>query len=494
VVSFGVNATHHRNYDFSRHYGQGFDAITNAVQQTIEILLHQKTVQATTIVNYCSTGFLYFAEYLVIYQAVLAIELTIEDISIELIENYISHLKRRFPNVVTAKAHYSTIKSILVKMQQLGWLPRFNFPRNPFPHSHRKVTGQQTFSKAERKRVAHALRIDVNEMLKIKTPLGSFELTVCLLAIALRSGMNTTPLLEMTTDSIKQHPLKESRKLLVLYKRRGNATQIQSLRHSVKVESAQTVLADVAIIVQHIIEQNQALRKQANSDLVFCFGATRANKFEIVLLTTNTLSQNIKKWVAKHGLTDDSGNPLAVNVSRFRKSFENRIWELSGADPFVTAALSNHTVQVSHNHYLEAPKEAEKSFNLMGRVMTNERLGRVEVFDNTPVAKCSNKPRVNAKTGQSEYCTSFLDCLRCTNMVVTQEDLYRLFSFYWLIVHEREQIGVKRWKKYFAHIIRIVDQDIAPKFDADYVANIRTEAESNPHPAWKHRHQLEEVA
>jgi hypothetical protein len=493
VVSFGVNATESRNYDFSKHYGQGFDAITSAVQQTIEVLLHQKTVQVSTISSYCRNGFLYFAEYLVIYQAVLAIELTIEDISIELIENYISHLKRHYPNDSTAKNFYNYIKSILLKMQQLGWLARFEFPRNPFPHSNRKVKGQQAFSKAERKRVAHALRIDVNEMLKIQTPLGSYELTIGLLAIALRSGMNTTPLLEMTTDSIKQHPLKENRKLLVLYKRRGNATQVQSLRHSVMVENAQTVLADVAIIVQHIIEQNQALRKRVNSDLVFCFVSTRANKGAIVSLSTVLLRVNIAKWVVKHGLTDDSGNSLVVNVSRFRKSFENRIWELSGGDPFVTAALSNHTVQVSHTHYLEAPKEAEKNFNLMGRVMTDERLGRVEVFDNTPVAKCSDKPRVNAKSGQPDYCTSFLNCVRCNNMVVTQEDLYRLFSFYWLIVYEREQIGAKKWKKYFAHIIRIVDQDIASKFDADYVANIRAEAESNPHSAWKHRHQLEEV-
>ena len=81
-------------------------------------------------------------------------------------------------------------------------------------------------------------------------------------------------------------------------------------------------------------------------------------------------------------------------------------------------------------------------------------------------------------------------------MVVTKEDLYRLFSFYWLIVYEREQIGAKRWRKYFAHIIRIIDRDIVPKFDADadYVSTIRAEAQANPHPFWKNRAQLESVA
>ncbi|KZZ37649.1 hypothetical protein A3755_27900 [Oleiphilus sp. HI0085] len=79
-------------------------------------------------------------------------------------------------------------------------------------------------------------------------------------------------------------------------------------------------------------------------------------------------------------------------------------------------------------------------------------------------------------------------------MVVTKEDIYRLFSFYWLLVYEREQIGAKRWKKYFAHIIRIIDNEIATQFDPEYVQTVRAEAEANPHPAWKHRQQLEGVA
>ena len=79
-------------------------------------------------------------------------------------------------------------------------------------------------------------------------------------------------------------------------------------------------------------------------------------------------------------------------------------------------------------------------------------------------------------------------------MVVTKDDLYRLFSFYWLLVYEREQIGAKRWKKYFAHIIRIIDNDIVTQFDPAYVKAIRVEAETNPHPAWKYRQQLEGIA
>lgn len=131
----------------------------------------------------------------------------------------------------------------------------------------------------------------------------------------------------------------------------------------------------------------------------------------------------------------------------------------------------------------------------MGEVRTKELLSKVNVIENnTPVSKCNLIPTETDKDGNDVYCTKFLKCVRCRHMVVTPEDLYRLFSFYWLLVSEREQVGAKRWKKYFFHIIRIIDNDIAPLFDEDYVREVKERARMEPHPAWKHRHRLEEVA
>jgi len=496
VIVFPKNYRTGRNYDFTKYYGEGFDAITNAMQQTIDIMLSESVVAPSTVLGYCSNGFKYFADYLTIYTRALGRDLILSDVTNELIERYIQHLKIHYSNGSSAKTSYTQIKPVLTKMQQMGWLEHFGFPRNPFPNSNRKKKGQTAFSKAERTRVAHALRADVNHILEKSEPLTSYELTIFILAIALRSGMNTTPLLEMTTDSIQAHPLKENRKLLVLYKRRGNATHIQSLRHSSNVKNVQTVLADVAVLVQHIIDMNQSLREQSGTNLVFSHSSGSIRNYgEITTVKADTLAFNIQEWVKEKGLKNDSGGPLKVNISRFRKTFENRIWELSGGDPFVTAALSNHTVKVSQTHYLEAPKEAEKNFNYMGKVRTEELLINVEVVENnTPVSKCSDTPSRTDKHGNKIYCTNFLSCVRCRNMVVTKEDLYRLFSFYWLIVNERGQVGAKRWSRYFAHIIRIIDRDIAPQFDKSYVQTIKAEAQAHPHPAWKHRSQLEEVA
>jgi hypothetical protein len=494
VVAFAVNATCLRNYDFSKHYDKGFDAIIIAYQQAIEIMLQGGNVEVSTVTNYCRSGLQHFADYLVIYHSGVKRELRLCDITIDLIENYIRHLKIHYSNGSTAKNHYTHTKSVLIKMQQMQWLEQFEFPRNPFPNSTRKQKGQRAFSKAARRRIAQALKNDTRDILKKSEALTSYELTICLLAIALRSGMNTTPLLEMTSNSIQDNPLHTNRKTLVLYKRRGNNTQIQSLRGARPVENVQTVLPDVVAIVEHILCYNVQLRESIKTNLVFTYRSSGgSNSGEIVPLSQAQLISNTKSWVEKKQLKNDNGDPLVVNVSRLRKTFENRIYELSGGDPFITARLANHSVKVSQEHYLEAPIESVKKFRYLGQIRQQQLLEKNEEF-NTPISMCSKKPKHAYKTGKLTYCTSFLSCVRCKYMVVTKDDLYRLLSFYWLIVYQRKNMGAKRWKTYFAHIIRIIDNEILPKFDKEYTIQAKEKAKNNPHPMWKHRQQLEEIA
>jgi integrase len=491
-IALSKNTMHYRSFDFSDFYGYGYDDITSAFQQTAEIMLSESIIEVTTVLSSCKK-FKSFAKYLGIFSKALQRDLFLSDINFDLIEKYIKSLKIKYPNGTTAKGSYSELKSVLIKMQRIGWLDRFEFPTNPFPNSNRIKKGHKAFSKAERKRLAYSLKDDAQKIIKKNESLNSYDLTILLLSIAFRSGMNTTPLLEMTTDSIKNHPLKDNRKLLVLYKRRGKSGyQMQNIRSTEIVESVQTVFPDVAVMIQCIIELNQSMRAEINSDLVFLYRTERRGK--VSSISPATLMKITHLWVRNKGLKNDDGEPLRVNISRLRKTFTNRIWELSGGDPFVTAALANHKVKVSQTHYLEAPKEAERDFKYMGEVRVEELTTPINMIaNNTPLSKCSDIPNRYDNSGNEIYCTNFLSCVRCRNMVVAKEDLYRLFSFYWLIVYEREQIGARRWDKYFAHIIRIIDRDIAPKFEVEYVRTIKEKAKSNPHPAWKHRNQLEEL-
>jgi hypothetical protein len=111
--------------------------------------------------------------------------------------------------------------------------------------------------------------------------------------------------------------------------------------------------------------------------------------------------------------------------------------------------------------------------------------------DNTPVGKCRDPLNGDRSPKNGEPCTDFLNCFRCRSCVITGDDLYRLFSFYWLIIKERNEIGVRSWGKVYAHIIRIIDRQIAPKFPPGQVEAAKAKAKDSPHPFWRSRELLE---
>ncbi|MBF4307775.1 hypothetical protein EAY09_25585, partial [Vibrio anguillarum] len=90
-------------------------------------------------------------------------------------------------------------------------------------------------------------------------------------AVAIQTGINTSPLLDMTTDSLTDHPLKDCRKLLTVFKKRGNATQLHNLRKSQELEVVQGIKLDVAYLIETIIERNSQARKSIDTDLVFVY-------------------------------------------------------------------------------------------------------------------------------------------------------------------------------------------------------------------------------
>jgi hypothetical protein len=70
-------------------------------------------------------------------------------------------------------------------------------------------------------------------------------------------------------------------------------------------------------------------------------------------------------------------------------------------------------------------------------------------------------------------------------MMVFEDDLWRLFSFYFRLLSERSKLKTDHWMQTYAPIIRRIDQDIAPLFPQDIVTAARTKAKSDPHPTWK---------
>ncbi len=494
LVHFDENASGVTKFDFDPYYGKQIDEVTSACQQSVEIMLEETNIEHSTIYYYCSAGMANFLPFCQLMATGLQRPLQLADIDKSLLGQFITHLKASDAGYTSQKNYYTYTKSVIKKMAQLKWIEGTGlYPKNPFPNSNKHKKGQKTLSKKERHQVVHALKAELKIILNGTQSMTSYELTVCMLAIAARSGINPQPLIELPLDCIQPHPLKSSRFLLVSYKRRGNTTHIQSLRKTEDIELMNTVMPDVVVIIEAVIRRNESIRKVSldYSNDVFVFEhEDNRTKGRITLVSKKRLDYGIKTFSQKHQLTNDMGQSLQLNIMRLRKTFENRIFHLSGGDPWVTAKLGGHSLKVSNDHYLEAPEDAEKNFRFYGEVRTQELLQSPEIktlpAENTPVSKCRDPLKGHfAPKAEGEYCTNFLACVRCRSFVVTGDDLYRLYSFYWLVVYERNTIGVKNWSNYFAHVIRIIDKEIAPKFDAVLVQTARDKAKANPHPFWK---------
>ena len=499
VVAFPENATSARNADFGPFYGQGYDNITAACQRTIERLVAEsvktngKSLSPSTIASYWKDGFRNFAPFLSLLHAASGERLTMADLDADSIKQFLQYLRNEPLKYGAQKNYFSHTKSLLVACHRFGFWPEVDmktvWPASPFPSSNRRTKGQRALSKNEKRFLIKALRKDMERIMAHSEPLGRYDLAVCVLSIALSTGMNLTPILELTTDCVQPHPLKSNLRLLVSFKRRGNATQVVALRKSEEVSEMASIHLYAADAIDLIVARNATTRAQFDdSNRLLVYEGTRS-KFvgKACRLTNSILNYSINAFVDQHQLKTDDGKPLTLNVSRLRQTLLNRVWEMSGQDPLVAARTGRHAVSTGNAHYWEAPPEAETDMRFLGEARVQELLSQPNIIasDRTPVSSCKDVRRGQRAPKNGEPCQDYLGCFRCKSFVVTGDDLYRLFSFYWAALRNYDTFGGKRWTKYLKQVIRLIDEEIAPHFGQALVNEQRERAKHQPHPFWR---------
>lgn len=504
VVEFGENSLSRYRFDFAEYYGHRCDEVVYRCQEAIERMADAsrktfgQTLSMNTIIAYCDSGLRQFMPFCALWARALERDFTLGDVDHNLIQHYIQYLASTDLVPTSQKTVYSKSKSVLMDLARHNLVSQDIFPRNPYPNNNRQFKGQRVLSKGERAQVVRALGTELRRIAREAGPMSSHDLGICALGIAARTGLNPTPLLQLPIDCLRPHPLKASHVLLVSFKRRGNATHIQSIRKSEEVEMLQPVRAtELASIIDSVATRNAAIRQASGypNSLFVYESQAYSHLGEKRRLNANVLLRVVNRLVNEHNLNDDDGGPLRLNIMRLRKTFANRMWELSGQDPFVSAAITGHGIGVQDNHYLEAPKDAEKNWRLMGEVRVESLLESTSATsmgkERTPVAGCSDNLYGDRAPKNGSPCTNFLNCFICKNFVVTVDDMDRVYSFYWLLVRERERIGARRWSRYYSHIIRIIDNQIAPQFDVEAVAKTREKTRVDPHPFWRDPQMLE---
>jgi hypothetical protein len=517
VVRFADNPAGARTFDFAAWYGVGIDQITYVCQKQIERFADRQDldVEPYTAVGYCRSGLRQFLNFAGMLATALKRPLLLCDVNRSLMDSYLRFLADTDRAITSQRVAYYYTKAVLSALGRRGLISVVHvgvdatFPKNAFSNSHRVNAGEQPLSPAEMKAFTVAIKRAVRPLFDAQAAAPQRELlSHALLVIALHTGRNTTPLIEMPVDCLRPHP-KDATEFLVLYKRRGHTTTKVALRSESTiarvVESVPTVRPTVARLIRRVIELTNALRVEAPSTLRNRVWLYRNAAGLVTPLYGKRLGDDIAALVGRYDLRDADGRPLRVNVSRLRKTFLNRIHEILDGDVAATAAAAGNQPRIADQYYLRPGSNARKNWRFMGICLVNElKSGTLGATERTPTGRCSDiKSGEYAPKQDGAICQSFLNCLRCRNYVVTGDDLWRLFSFYWCVLKERVRIGKSRWEKHHAHIPRMIERDIVVHgiarkvFTKAQVDAARERARRDPHPFWASQailSQLEEIA
>jgi len=506
-VFFNINPTGIRSFDFSRYYAVGIDEVTYACQRQVERFLHGQDAELSlsTIVGYCDSGLKSFLDYLSLRSSAMQQKVELAKINRGLIDGYLAFLQGSGLGAVGQKSNYDKTKPVIKALCRRGLIKEIfsgdeaTFPKNPFPKAKRAVKGEAPLSKAQQRSVAHALSEAIKPLFDEHVEVTGALLVYAYLYVALTTGRNTVPLLEMTWDCLHSHP-RDDKLFLMLYKRRGHKNVRIAVRNTDAgagvLESISPVRATVVGVIKRVMELSRSLRTEAPQNLQCCVWLFRAKAGKgagtVKALTKDTVLGGIASLVKLYKLQDSDGRPLRLNVSRLRKTFVNRIYEILDGDVVSAAVAAGHTPEVSRISYMRPGEESQKNWMFMGNALTAELLNnKLGATERTPVGRCSDPLDGEfAPKRDGAFCMSFLNCLRCKNYVVTGDDLYKLFSFYWRLLKERTRMNKRRWKSQFAHIIRLIDRDVAEAgvrkgiFKEVAVVEARERARQNPHPFW----------
>ena len=263
------------------------------------------------------------------------------------------------------------------------------------------------------------------------------------------------------------------------------------------LESTPSVRINVERLIRRVMALTAPLDAETPDDLkgrVWLYRTRRGKGIgQVTALNIATLAQATNHLVAEHGLTDSSGNPLRINISRLRKTFANRIFELTDGDLATTAVALGNTLQVADQNYLKLDENCRRNWQFMGEVLVQELLTRSigATYRDTPMGHCADSENGQyAPKRKRETCMNFMNCLRCRHYAVTAEDLYKLFSFYFRVLAERSRVDKRRWAREYAHIPRLIDHYIVAEglrrgiFKPAAVEAARERARTLPHPFW----------
>jgi hypothetical protein len=293
------------------------------------------------------------------------------------------------------------------------------------------------------------------------------------LAIVLHTAGNSQDIANITMDCLQPIPLLEDREMLVWEKPRASRVQRRSFRRSHPFEPP--------ALVREIIDWTSRLRSHVprhQRNRLFLMKP----RWRPTAATRIKLLNALERFIATHALKP-------FTFSSLRPSVLTALYRSSG-DLRAVKEMANHVSISTTVSYVQGPEIVAQN-SLRMAALQSALLGHIELSADDGSATLPAVPTMAVPppgtavsmfgfsckdpfsglapgTRRGELCTNFLACLTCPNAVIPTNapTLARLLHARDHLQAATTHIHPARWSAIYAPQLRILDEDLIPRFPA----------------------------
>ena len=301
-----------------------------------------------------------------------------------------------------------------------------------------------------------------------------------MIIIGAETYANPEALRMLRRDCMSEHLLLDSRVMVRWEKGRATREQQRSfLRNgSFSVPKLiERVLAMTAPLVPHVAPSER--------DKLFLIGTIQGSPRGAKLISKALTGLYIRRFVQRHGLRADTGEPLRLTFASLRPTGLTLAHQHLGHDIMKTQVLANHASPDTTQRYVDRPVVRRAQVAAIGVLQTRfvdavrNNAQRGATIPAQAVAtryataagfRCLD-PMSGVAEGQKagQICTAWLGCFTCPNAVIPLETavLARLMRTKDALIEARARMDPDRWRVLYAPKLEIIEHDILPRFASE---------------------------
>jgi hypothetical protein len=294
------------------------------------------------------------------------------------------------------------------------------------------------------------------------------------LAIMIHAAGNPDPIAELCRDCLQSLPLLDDRQALVWFKARASSMQRRTFSSTDRFEPP--------ALVKEILSWNEQLRPLAPAavrDRLFLYKGQRG----VTALTSGAVKQMVKDFCERHSLP-------RVSLASIRPGVLASFYRASG-DLRRVKAVANHAHLSTSVRYVQTP-EVEAQHRTRIAALQQAFIGHIEqAGPGSTSGRHTSKPKRSGEhvpagelvsmfgfgckdplagaspgTRRGELCTNFMGCFTCPNAIITPDPstLARLLQASNHLRAAAAMLHPARWQAFYAPQLRILEEDILPRF------------------------------